>query len=170
MEPQFQRKVFFKPSFIGTSGEFLGIPGFKDIFPPLHPTKGSPPMRFSYQEFRSVSLCILVCKCKCSYRLRIVQRMSHCSDKASWCRETKGKKKENEIRHVHTPSTLAPFSVTNCVLIQNFLTLRTEWAIYFLYGLLTELNAGCNVLPVSQRFLIIDADNTECMWNKLHER
>ena len=31
-------------------------------------------------------------------------------------------KKENEIRHVHTPSTLAPFSVTNCVLIQNFLT------------------------------------------------
>ena len=92
MEPQFQRKVFFKPSFIGTSGEFLGIPGFKDIFPPLHPTKGSPPMRFSYQEFRSVSLCILVCKCKCSYRLCIVQRMSHCSDKANWCRETKGKK------------------------------------------------------------------------------
>ena len=42
MEPQFQRKVFFKPSFIGTSGEFLGIPGFKDIFPPLHPTKGFP--------------------------------------------------------------------------------------------------------------------------------
>ena len=92
MEPQFQRKVFFKPGFIGTSGEFLGIPGFKDIFPPLHPTKGSPPMRFSYQEFRSVSLCILVCKCKCSYRLCIVQRMSHCSDKANWCRETKGKK------------------------------------------------------------------------------
>ena len=79
-------------------------------------------------------------------------------------------KKENEIRHVHTPSTLAPFSVTNCVLIQNFLTERTKWAKYFLYGLLTELNAGCNVLPVSQRFLIIDADNTECMWNKLHER
>ena len=82
----------------------------------------------------------------------------------------KGKKRKMRfVTYIHH-RPYPPFLYRIVFLIQNFLSSRTEWAKYFLYGLLTELNAGCNVLPVSQRFLIIDADNTECMWNKLHGR
>ena len=35
-------------------------------------------------------------------------------------------KKENEIRHVHTPSTLAPFSVPNCVSHSEFSQLKNR--------------------------------------------